>query len=201
VSGRRIIIAVISICLLIGTLAFCFFAMPALMGVFMLSLIKNVAESDFKIEPSPGLFHVQVLEVTSKPEKFTERIRIQCAGDMKVEIGAYDMKKFGIFRAEGTNGEQFYREGKPQEVMDLEPVRAQGDSSSCVVALKLQFGPDGVHWHNEINVNGSSSTMDTTFPSKMEISGIQTNWPGAYEKGSALPLASLGDDKILLFVR
>lgn len=195
-------------------LAFCFLGvvfllvLPAvIMGVSIFSRVKEATEIHFK--SNTDTFRVTILELKSEPDYFMERVQVRCERDMEVSIWAADLDEAGIFKTNGPAGEVYYREGHPTIVKDSGSAEANGDFSTCDIQLKITTTSSNTTWHSEIstgttNAFGSSRNsggVDTTLPTPLRVSGIQTNWPSPYERGSDIPLANLGDYKILLSVK
>jgi hypothetical protein len=88
-------------------------------------------------------------------------------------------------------------------------VHADGGFSTCDIPYTVETTPTNTIWHsrmsaaktNDFGNSDDSGGVDTTFPVALPVSNVQTNWPGSYERGSEIPLASLGDYKILLSVK
>jgi hypothetical protein len=145
----------------------------------------------------------------SGPDYFTERVRVRCERDMEAGILVTDLKQAGIFETIGTNGEVFYREGHPYKAGSSGPVHAAGTFSTCDMLFTVKMTPTNTIWHSWISAtatnvfghNRDSGGVDTALPTSMAVTGVQTNWPGSYERGSDIPLANLGDYKILLSVK
>jgi len=167
----------------------------AIMGFSMFTWVKGMGELNYKSYADK--FHVTVLEVKSEPDYFMERVRIRCERDMEASIWVTDLKEAGIFETDGRGGEVFYREGHPHKVGSSVPVHADGKFSTCEILFRVSTTSSNTVWHDEI----AGGTLDTTLPTPLAISGVQTNWPGSYERGSDIPLANLGDYKILLSVK
>jgi hypothetical protein len=154
-------------------------------------------------------FHVTVLEVKSEPGSFTERVRVRCDHDMDAGIWVTDLKEAGIFETRRTNGDVFYREGQPHKAGQSGTADAGGATSMCEILFKVSATLTNTIWHSEISAartNGlfhgsTSGASDTTLPIPMAVSEVRTNWPGAYPRGSSIPLANLGDYKVLLTVK
>jgi hypothetical protein len=81
------------------------------------------------------------------------------------------------------------------------PVRADGEYSTGEVFFRVTTSSTNVSWHDEFHGKSDTSTADTTLPEPLTITAVETNWPDAYQRGTALPLASLGRYKILLLVK
>jgi hypothetical protein len=126
-----------------------------------------------------------------------EKVRVRCEKDMKVGIGVNNLKETGFFEVTGTNGEQFYREGHPQKAGQTFSIEAKDGFSTCDVLFKISTTSNNTDWHSEI----AGGTCDTTLQAPLTISDVRTNWPGLYHRGSVIPLANLGDYKILLSVK
>jgi hypothetical protein len=52
-------------------------------------------------------------------------------------------------------------------------------------------------WHGEV----AGDAHDATLPIPLLVNGVETNWAGAYERDWGIPLANLGDSKILLSLK
>lgn len=177
------------------------------MGHSLLGQVKDMTEMHFKSQSDK--FRVTILEMKSEPGNFRERVRVTCEREMNAGIWVTDLKKAGLFEVDGPGGEKFYREGHPYQAGQSSPVRASGDSSTCDILFTVRTTATNTMWESRMSStvasafsNGQNSDgVKTTFGTPMTVSGVQTNWAGSYERGSALPLASLGDYKILLIIK
>jgi hypothetical protein len=143
-------------------------------------------------------FSVKILEVKSEPNYFEERIRVQCFRDMRdAGISVYDLNNAGIFKTNAPNGEIIYQWGHPEKVRQSTPVRANGKFSTCEMLFRVTTTSTNTIWHGE----DAGGSIDTTLPNPMTVSEIKTNWSGSYQRNMAIPLASLGEYKILLSVK
>jgi hypothetical protein len=190
--------------ILILAACFCVFIlsqilMAAVMGFSMFAFLnkqmKEMGEIHFK--SYTDTFQVTVLELKSGPGYFMERVRVRCERDMNASIWVTDLKAAGIFEANSQDGKIVYREGDPHKIGGSAPVRANGDFSTCDILFKVSTTSTNTIWHSEI----ADGKMDTTLPTPLVVSGVETNWLGAYERDFAIPLANLGDYKILLSVK
>jgi hypothetical protein len=186
----KVVIFVSLVCFFVFVL--CPIVVAAIMGVSMLSWLKQAGEIHYR--SSTDKFHVTVLELKSKPDYFMERVRIRCEGDMEASIWVTDLKQAGIFQATDTTGAVFYHEGHPHKAGSSVPVHADGKFSTCDILFSVSTTSNNTAWHDEV----AGGTLDTTFPVPLAVGEVQTNWPSSYERGSDIPLASLGDYKILL---
>jgi hypothetical protein len=189
---------------------FLLFALFALFLPAIQIIRENLQDfASLTIQSYTDEFHVTVLEVKSQSNSFTERVRVRCEGNMDAGIWVTDLKEAGLFETAGANGEVFYREGHPHKVGQSEKIHADGKYSICEVLFTVNSTLNNTTWHSEItrtttNVlshGSASSHVDSTLSTPMVISGVQTNWPGPYQRGSAIPLADVGDYKILLTVK
>ena len=142
-------------------------------------------------------FRVKILEVKSQPNFFMERIRVQCLRDMDAGIWVSDLKKAGIFEAKGPNSENVYREGHPHQAGQSVQVHTDGGFSTCEILFRVTTSSTDTTWHSE----DAGGTCDTTLPTSLVVSEVQTNWSGSYERGTDIPLANLGEYKILLSIK
>jgi len=165
------------------------------MSSFVSKQLKEMSE--LAITSAGDKFYVTVLEVKSEPGHFMERVRVRCDGDMKASLWVTDLKAAGIFEINRPDGKIIYREGDPHKAGCMIPVHASGGFSECNVVFKVTTTTNGTIWHEEI----AGATLDTTLGDSMTISGVETNWPDAYASDMAIPLANLGDYKILLSVK
>jgi len=115
---------------------------------------------------------------------------------MEVSIWVTDLKEAGIFETTGTNGEVLYREGHPHKAGSSVPVHADGKFSTCDILFRVSMTSSNTIWHDEV----ASSTLHTTLPTPLAVSGVKTNWPGSYERGSDIPLPILEITRFLLLV-
>jgi hypothetical protein len=162
---------------------------------FLDKQIKEMGE--IRVTSSTDTFRVTVLEVKSGPDYFMERVRVRCKRDMNASLWVTDLKAAGIFMTTCPDGKIVYREGHPHKIGDSAPVRATGDFSTCEIFLKVSTTSTNTIWHDEV----AGGTLDTTLPIPLTVSGVETNWPDEYAREFAIPLANLGDYKILLSVR
>lgn len=154
-------------------------------------------------------FHLTVLETKSAPSSFEERVRVRCEKDMEVGIEVVDLKETGVHEVHGKNGEIFYRVGNPYKAGESGPVHADGKSSTCEILFKVSTTPSNTTWHSVISTTTTNAFshgedangVDTTLPISMVISQVQTNWQDSYQRGSWIPLATLGDYKIMLTIK
>jgi hypothetical protein len=181
--------------------------------VFILSQVLIAAILGFSIFPSlrqmmkemgkfhftsyADAFHVTVLEMKSGPGYLTERVRLRCKGNMKPGIWVTDLKSAGYFQTKSEGGKIVFREGNPHKIGGSMAVHANGDFSTCDVLFRVNTTSTNTIWHDEL----AGATLDTTLPTPLEVSGVETNWPGAYDRDMAIPLANLGNYKILLSVK
>ncbi len=189
----RVIVLVLLVCFFVFVLFP--IVLAAVMGISMFSWMKQATEIHYR--SSTDKFHVTVLEMKSEPDYFMERVRVRCERDMEASIWVTDLKQAGIFEATDTNGAVIYREGHPHKAGSSVPIHADGEYSTCDILYRVSTTSSNTVWHDEV----AGGTLDTTLPVPLTVSGVQTNWPGFYERGSGIPLASLGDYKILLYVK
>jgi hypothetical protein len=142
-------------------------------------------------------FHVTVLEIKSEPDFFMERVRVKCERDMNASIWVTDIKAAGIFETNSQDGKIVYREGNPHKIGSSTPIRANGNFSTCDILFKVSTTLTNTIWHDEV----AGGTFDTSLPTPLRVSGVDTNWPDAYQREFAIPLANLGNYKILLSVK
>jgi hypothetical protein len=189
----RTVILVLLICFFVFVLFS--IVVAAVIGVSMFSWVKEAAEIHYT--SYTDRFRVTVVELRSEPDYFMERVRVRCERDMEVSIWVTDLKEVGIFQTNGPDGEILYREGHSHKAGSSVPIRAKGRFSTCDILFKVSTTSSNTIWHDEI----AGGKLDTTLPTPLTVSGIQTNWPSSYERGSDIPLANLGDYKILLSVK
>lgn len=157
-----------------------------------------------------GPFHLTVLEMHSEPDYFMERVRVSCdrlmdgsVRDMMARVWVADLKEAGIFETHGPGGEVYYRDGNP----DIDGgcfmlVHAHDGSSACDIVVKIKTTSTNTICYTSIagafdgGVSGPS-----ILPVPLLVTGVQTNWPDSYERGSEIPLANLGDYKIFVTVK
>lgn len=169
--------------------------------------VKEMTEMHYRSHTDT--FRVSLLEVRSEPGYFTERMRIRCENDMDAGIWVTELKEAGLFEVEGPGGQKLYREGHPHKAGQSRPVPASGGFSTCEVLFTVRTTTTNTIWQSRISAAAAnalgkseeSGGVDTTLPKPMSVSEIQTNWAGAYERGAGLPLANLGEYKILLIVK
>ena len=206
---KRRTVRVLILVLLVCFLGFVLFPLVVaiILGVSTFSWVKDTTTIHFK--SYTDTFQVTVLELKSEPDYFTERVRIRCERDMEASIWVADLQEAGIFKTNGPAGEIIYREGHPAKIKDSISVRADGDFSTCDILFTVSTTSSNTAWHSRISTgttnvfgsNNNSGGVDTTLPTPLTVSGIQTNWPSSYGRGSDIPLANLGDYKILLLVK
>lgn len=190
-AGVVFLFVSIILILLIAT----FFLVPIFFGSAMFAWLSKEGQLSIKLHDDK--FSVTVLEVKSEPNYFMEKVRVRCEKDMSAGIWVTDLKKAGFLEIVGANGEKFYQEGQPHKVGQSSPIKAKDGFSTCEILFKVDTASNSTAWHSEI----AGGTCDTTLQSPLTVSDIQTNWPGAYHRGSDIPLASLGDYKILLSIK
>ena len=154
-------------------------------------------EGHLNYRSSSDTFQIKVLEVKSQPNVFMERIRVQCLRDMDAGIWVSDLKKAGIFEAKGPNGEDVYREGHPHQAGQSVQVHTNGGFSTCEILFRITTSSTDTTWHSE----DAGGTCDTTLPIPLVVTEVQTNWPSSYQRGTDIPLANLGEYKILLSIK
>jgi hypothetical protein len=154
-------------------------------------------EGQLNIKLHDDEFSVTVVEVKSEPNHFTARIRVRCEKDMNAGIWLSDTKAANYSEVVGTNGEKFYQEGHSHKAGQSSLVKAQDGYSTCEAFIRVDTTSDGTIWHSEV----AGGSCDTTLRNPSTVSDIQTNWPSKYNRGSDIPLASLGDYKILLSIK
>jgi hypothetical protein len=142
-------------------------------------------------------FSITVLETKSQPNFFEEKVRIQCERDMTAGIWVTDLKKEGLFETRGPEGQIFYEEGHPHRAGSSAPVKAEGQYSTCEILFRVNTTSTNTVWHDEC----AGGTVDTAFSSPLQVTDVQTNWLESYNRGSEIPLANLGDYKILVSVQ
>lgn len=179
----------------------------AIMGVSIFSWPKAATEIRFKSYTDK--FQIEVLEMKAEPNYFMERVRVRCERDMEAKLRVADIREAGLFETHGPDGKTYYREGQPDKIRDSVLARASGSVSFCEMMFKVTTTPTNTVWHSRMsagttNVFGHSENsggVDTTLAVPLTVSGIETNWPGSYERGSSIPLANLGAYKILLSIK
>jgi amino acid transporter len=188
--------------IIILILLVCFFVfvlfpivVASIMGISMFAWLKKASELNYTSYTDK--FQVTVLAMKSEPNYFSERVRVRCERDMRASIWVTDLKEAGIFETNSPNGEILYREGHPHKIGSSVPIRADGKFSTCDILFTVSTTSSNTVWHDEV----AGGTLDTTLPTPLTVSGVQTNWPGSYERDFAIPLANLGDYKILLSVK
>lgn len=171
----------------------------AVMGISMFTFLNKQMKQmgEIQFASSADRFHVTVLELKSGPGYFMERVHVTCDRGMNASIWVTDLKEAGIFETNSEDGKIVYREGSPHIIGESTPVRANGDFSTCDVLFRVSTTSTNTIWHDEI----AGGTLDTTLSTELTVSGAETNWPGAYERDFAIPLANLGNYKILLSVK
>jgi hypothetical protein len=186
---RKIILFVIFLGALLWLL------IPIAIGVSMIRQLFEMGRLDFT--SYTDTFQVKILEVKSQPNYFEERIRVQCQRNMNASISVYDLKETGIFETNAPNGEIIYRESHPQKIGQSAPVSAKGEFSTCEIFFRVNTTATNTIWHGE----DAGGTLDTSLPSPMTVNEVKTNWPDSYQRGSMIPLANLGEYKILLSIK
>ena len=160
---------------------------------------------ELHIKSDADQFNVTILEVKSEPNYFEEKIRVQCEEDMTAGIWVTDLKKVGLFETKGFDGRVYYKDGDPHLAGSSTPVGADGKYSTCDILFRVTPTPTGTSWYDEESYkergSETSGSTTTTMSIPLEIKEVQTNWPNSYGRGSEIPLANLGDYKILLSVK
>lgn len=193
----RNVVLILAACL--GVFILSQILVAAVLGFSMFSFLNKLVRemSEIRFTSYTDTFHVAVLEVKSGPGYFMERVRVRCERDMNASIWVTDLKAAGFFETNSPDGKIIYREGHPHKIGSSTPVRANGDYSTCDILFKVNTTSTNTIWHDEV----AGGTLDTTLPTPLTVSGVETNWPDAYGREMAIPLANLGDYKILLSVK
>ncbi|HVU27567.1 MAG TPA: hypothetical protein VHG71_07495 [Verrucomicrobiae bacterium] len=182
-------------------LAICFgvFFWILIPAIILISTARKISDaSRLNFTSYTDTFTVKILEIKSEPNHFEEKIGVRCHRDMnQAGISAYDLNNSGIFKTNTLNGEMVYRWGHPEQVGYSIPVHVNGEYSTCEMFFSVTTTSTNTIWHSEI----AGGSMDTSLPSPMAVSEIKTNWPNSYQRGTAIPLANLGEYKILLSVK
>jgi hypothetical protein len=201
----KVVILVLLVCLFVFVLFPIVIA--AIMGVSMLSWVKQATEIHFT--SYTDTFHLTILELKSDPDYFMERVRVRCERGMKASVWVADLKDAGIFETNTANGEVYYRDGQPDRIRDSMLIQADSGFSTCDILYRIQTTSTNTIWHSHMSATATNDLghteggggVDTTLPVPLKVSGVQTNWPGSYQRGSEIPLANLGDYKILLSIK
>jgi hypothetical protein len=172
-----------------------FVLVPAFFGAVMFGWLSNAGQLNIRLHDDK--FSVTVLEVKSEPNYFIEKVRVRCEKDMDVGIWVTDLKNAGFLEITGENGEKFYQQSQPHKVGQSASIKAKDGFSTCEILFKVNTASNSTSWHSEV----AGGTCDTSLQSPLTVSDIQTNWPSTYNRGSDIPLASLGDYKILLSIK
>ena len=203
----RIVVVVLCISLLLAGLLMLAIHVVTGGSMFVRSM-RDILTID-KTRSYTDEFHISVLRIETAPNAFTERVRVQCEGEMEAGIEVVDLKEAGIHEAWGTNGQVFYRLGNPFRAGDSGPVQAEGKFSTCEILYTVSTTPSNTIWSSRISVASTNaishgqgaSGVETTLPVPMMISEVVTNWPDAFQRGSWIPLATLGNYKIVVTVK
>jgi hypothetical protein len=187
------VVAILGIALLLFVVLV--FAIPAMLGSMMIGMMAK--ESRLSIKLLDDQFSVTILEVKSEPKHFTEKVRVRCEKDMDVDISVADLKNVGFFEIHGTNGETLYQQGNPYKIGQSSPVKTKDGFATCDISFSIDASSNNTTWHSEV----SGATCETSLREALEVSNIQTNWPGKYNRGSSIPLADIGNYKILLSIK
>lgn len=174
-------------------------SIPTGIGIFLVYQLYDA--SQLHIRSYTDTFRLNILEIQSQPNVLQERIRVQCSRDMEIGLWVYDFEENSLSQTRAPNGEIIFREGHPHKLGGSMPVRADGEYSTGEVFFRVTTSSTNVSWHDEFHGKSDTSTADTTLPEPLTITAVETNWPDAYQRGTALPLASLGRYKILLLVK
>jgi len=201
----RVVVLVVLVCLFVFVLFPIVIA--AIMGISMFSWVKQASEIHFT--SYTDTFHLTILELKSEPDYFMERVRVGCERGMKASVWVADLKDAGIFETNGADGELYYRDGQPDKIRDSVLIHAGSGFSTCDILYRIQTTSTNTVWHshmmatttNDLGHAEDSGGVDTTLPIPLTVSGVQTNWLGSYQRGSEIPLANLGDYKILLSIK
>jgi hypothetical protein len=173
-----------------------------LMSIILILAIVGVFawlthEGRLNYRSSSDTFQIKILEVKSQPNVFMERIRVQCLKDIDAGIWVSDLKKAGIFEAKGPNGEDIYQEGHPHQAGQSVQVHTDGGFLTCEILFRITTSSTDTTWHSE----DAGGTCDTTLRIPLVVTKVQTNWPSSYQRGTDIPLANLGEYKILLSIK
>ena len=163
-------------------------------------ILAVISFSMFRINVRSYLdrFNITVLEVKSEPNYFEERVRIHCEGDMTAGLWVTDMKQIGFFETNGPNGQIYYYEGNPHRAGGSATVNADGKFSTGEFLFRVTTTSKDTTWYDEWDGKQGSGSASTSLSSPLHITNIETNWPGSYNRGSEIPLANLGDYKVLI---
>ena len=165
-------------------------------GTMMGSMMNNII-NPVDLKPSSGSYQVKIIEVNAQSNTFSERLSVRCFGDMKACIRVVDLKQTGIYEASGPSGEIIYYEGDPNEIGESASIHSSGGYSTVEIFFHVTTTKTNVIWHSSM----AGETYETTIPDTLFVGNIQTNWPGPYQRSAQIPLANLGNLKILLTVK
>lgn len=160
-------------------------------------LLIYVFNQRINLKTDADSIRVRVLEVKSGPNLLSERLHITCTGDMTVGLWLVDLKRAGIFPTNDSAGKTYYFEGYPQRSGFSYDIKAKEGYSDCAMAFTIGTTSSNTSWNCQID----RSTHKTTFGESLPMSAFNTNWSGVYSRGSYLPLADLGEYKLMLLVK
>ncbi len=94
------------------------------------------------------------------------------------------------------------------DAVTLEGFKAYTDEFHVTV-LEVNTTLTNTVWHSRISIGTTndfshtknSDGVDSTLRVPMTISEVQTNWPNSFQRGAWIPLAALGDYKIMVTVK
>jgi hypothetical protein len=201
----NVVVLVVLVCLFVFVLFPIVIA--AIMGVSMFSWVKQASEIHFT--SYTDTFHLTILELKSEPDYFMERVQVRCERGMKASVWVADLKDAGIFQTNGADEEIYYRDGRPDRIRDAVLIHADSGFSTCDILYRIQTTSTNTIWHSHMSATTTndfghiedSGGVDTTLSVPLTVSGVQTNWPDSYERGSEIPLANLGHYTILLSIK
>jgi hypothetical protein len=178
-----------------------------ILGAWTFSWLKEAI--GIEVHSYVGPFHLTVLELHSEPNYFMERVRVSCdklmdgsVRDMTASVWAADLKEAGIFETHGPAGEIYYRDGNPDIAGRTSMlVHARDGSSACDIVVKINTTSTNTIWYSSIRATDEGGVSGPrALPVPLAVTGVKTNWPDSYERGSEIPLANLGDYKIFVSV-
>lgn len=189
----KLVVLVLSACFCLAVIGA--ILIPAITGLSMLGWL--VRESRLSLRLSSDRFRIAVLEAKPESNGFVERVRVQCEGDMEIGVWVTDLKDVGFAEITGSRGDVYYQERHPRKAGGSERVRADGKYSACEVLFRVRTTADNTAWHSEV----AGASLDTKLSAPLTVSSVRMSWPDSYGRGSEIPLANLGEYKVLLSVR
>jgi hypothetical protein len=203
-----IIVVMLALLVCLGMIIVCLLVSFDNMAHYLSRQMQGVVEPHFSGSYA-DTFQVTVLQVTHKPHSLEEHIQVRCENDMKASIWVADIEKVGMFGTNNADGQVYYRDGDPNILGDTAEALAVKGFSTCRIVFRVFTTSSNSVWHTQMSI-GTTNVVggfenaggtDSTLPTPLAITRVQTNWPGSYQRDSEIPLANLGHYKILLSIK